>query len=112
MIQEIEQIKAAEHGAIQRIEAAKKQADQLIQKAREDSVMQFENRRIEAESEVKKIRDKSLAKVHTFSTEMSEKAENEVKKLKTEGEKRMPAAVAIIVKRIIGGSDVLSGTDG
>ena len=112
MIQEIEQIKAAERDAILRIETAKMQAELMIQKAREDTTTQLENRIKEAENEVKNIRDTSLAHARIFSAEMSEETDREVEELVAEGEIRIPAAVDLIVKRAVGGSDVLSGTNG
>ena len=112
MIQEIEQIKAAERDAILRIETAKIQADLLIQKAREDTVMQLENRIKEAENEVKNIRSTFLAHARTLSAEISDKTDRETEELVADGEIRIPAAVDLIVKRTVGGSDVLSGTNG
>ncbi|MFH0967529.1 MAG: hypothetical protein V1862_07595 [Methanobacteriota archaeon] len=112
MIQEIEQIKAAEQDAIIRIEAANKQADLLILKAREEATTLFATRSEEAELEVRTIRENLLAHTHTESTLIREKADREVEELVVEGELRIPAAVDLIVKRVVGGADVLSGTNG
>lgn len=112
MIQEIEQIKGAEREAVLMIEVAKKKADHLIQQAREDATIHLENRKKEAECEVKKIRDNSLVQARILSIEISDKTAHEVAELLAEGEIRIPDAVNIIVKRAIGGSDVLSGTNG
>ena len=112
MIHEIEQIKNAEQDAITRIEAAEKQADQMIRKAREEAAALLQGRREEAEKEVKKIRADSLAQAHQTSIEISGHADGTVTDIEQGGAERMHTAATYIVQRVIGGSDVLSRTDG
>lgn len=112
MIQEIEQIKAAERDATLRIKAANREADNLLLKAREDAAVLFEKRREEGELEVKKIRDNSLAISLIWSSEISEKADREVEEILRKGEIKIPDVINLIIKRVIGGSGVLSGKNG
>jgi len=112
MIEEIERIRAAELDATLRIEAAKREADILIRKTGEDAAVLFEKRRGEAESEVRKIRENAHTMTLTFSEDINEKADREVEEIFARGELFIPEVVDLIVKRTIGGSDVLSGKNG
>jgi vacuolar-type H+-ATPase subunit H len=112
MIHEIEQILDAERDATLRIKAAHKEAVNLIQKAREEAKIEYKNRKEDAEREVQKIHQKNLWHTQSFSTDINKKTQLEVEELVAKGELHLPAAVDLIVKRITGGSDVLSGTDG
>jgi len=112
MIQEIEQVMSAERDATLQIKDAHKEAENLIQKAREEAEIKYENQRKDAEREVQKNHQKNLLHIQSFSTDINKNTEREVEELVTKGELRLPVAVDLIVKRITGGSDVLSGTDG
>lgn len=112
MIQEIEQVMSAERDATLRIKDAQKEADNLIQKAREEAKKLYENRREDAEREVQKIHQQNLWHTQSFSTDINKQTQLEVEELVTKGELHLPVAVDLIVKRITGESDVLSGTNG